>query len=547
SLVGLCLERSVEMVVSLLAVQKAGGAYVPLDPTYPPDRIAYVLADSGAKVLVTQPELRYTLPADDLEVVEVEPDGFLDESDENLSLSVGPENLAYVIYTSGSTGRPKGVEVRHGGVVNFLASMATEPGVTASDALLAVTTISFDIAGLELYLPLSVGGQVVLASRDTATDGPRLASVLASSGTTVMQATPATWRLLLASGWKGAPGLKVLCGGEALPRDLASELLGLVGSLWNVYGPTETTIWSTVTQVTEESLKGFAVPIGKPIANTSVVLLDRRFEPVPVGLPGEVYIGGTGVARGYHGRPDLTAERFLPDPFAKEPGARIYNTGDVARYLPSGDVVYLRRADYQVKVRGYRIELGEIEAVLAKHPAVAQAVVVVKDDQLAAYYVPAEGHAASVGSLRAALREDLPDYMIPSFFVSLPALPLTPNGKVDRKALPAPDGARPDLGREYVAPEGPVQEKLAAIWAEVLRVERVGASDNFFELGGHSLMATQVLSRVQEAFGVELPLRAMFDSPTVAGLAEAIIQKELTRADDDLLAKLLAELEGEPA
>jgi amino acid adenylation domain-containing protein len=549
SLVGLCLERSAEMVVALLAVQKAGGAYVPLDPTYPPDRIAYVLEDSGARVLVTQPELRYTLPADDLEVVEIEPgpDAFAEESAENPDVAVGPESLAYVIYTSGSTGRPKGVEVRHGGVVNFLASMAAEPGVSGSDALLAVTTISFDIAGLELYLPLSVGGKVVLASRDTATDGPRLASVLAASGTTVMQATPATWRMLLASGWKGAPGLKVLCGGEALPRDLAAELLARVGSLWNVYGPTETTIWSTVTRVTEESLRGFAVPIGRPIANTAVVLLDRRFEPVPVGLPGEAYIGGLGVARGYHGRPDLTAERFVPDPFAKDPGSRMYRTGDVARYLPSGDVVYLRRADYQVKVRGYRIELGEIEAALARHPAVAQTVVVVRDEQLAAYYVPAEGHAASVGSLRAALREELPDYMIPSFFVSLPELPLTPNGKVDRKALPAADGARPDLGREYVAPEGLVQEKLAAIWAEVLRVERVGATDNFFELGGHSLMATQVLSRVQEAFGVELPLRAMFDSPTVVGLSEAVIQKELTRADDDLLAKLLAELEGEPA
>jgi acyl carrier protein len=270
-----------------------------------------------------------------------------------------------------------------------------------------------------------------------------------------------------------------------------------------------------------------------------------------VGPAGELFLGGAGVARGYHGRPDLTAERFLPDPTASQAGARLYRTGDVARWLSDGRLVYLGRADHQVKVRGYRIEPGEIEAVLCRHPAVRQAVVVTHEDapgeaRLAAYFVAAEGQAVSTGNLRAALREELPDYMIPSFFVPLDALPLTPNGKVDRKALPAPDGGRPDSGRLFVAPEGPVQERLAALWAAVLRVERVGAQDNFFELGGHSLMATQVLSRVHEAFGVELPLRAMFDNPTVAGLAEVLLQKELERADDRLLAELLAQLEAEP-
>jgi acyl-coenzyme A synthetase/AMP-(fatty) acid ligase/acyl carrier protein len=428
--------------------------------------------------------------------------------------------------------------------------MARAPGLGADDALVAVTTISFDIAGLELYLPLMVGAKVVLASRDAAGDGALLAELIASSGATVMQATPATWRLLLASGWAGKSGLKVLCGGEALPLDLAAELLPRVGSLWNVYGPTETTIWSTVEPVTAAAGAGSggSAPVGRPIANTGVYLLDRNLQPVPAGVAGELYIGGAGVARGYLGRPDLTAERFVPDPFGGGRGARLYRTGDVARHLRDGRAVYLGRTDFQVKVRGYRIELGEIEAALARHPAVAQSVVAVREEtpgnpQIAAYYVAAEGQAASVGSLRAALREELPDYMIPALFVALPALPLTPNGKVDRKALPAPGGGRPELGREYVAPEGEVQEKLAAIWKQVLRVERVGADDNFFELGGHSLMATQVLSRVQETFGVELPLRSMFNSPTVAGLAEAIVQKGLEKADAELLERLLAELE----
>ncbi|MEA2603268.1 MAG: hypothetical protein QOF89_4260 [Acidobacteriota bacterium] len=562
ALVGLCLERSPEMVVALLAVLKAGGAYVPLDPTYPPDRLAFVLEDSGARVLLTQPELRYVLSGEGLAVIEIEPgDGASAGDDggaENLEPLAGPEDLAYVIYTSGSTGRPKGVEVRHAGVVNFLTSMARCPGLVADDALLAVTTISFDIAALELYLPLAVGARIVLASRDTAADGGRLAALLAASGASVMQATPATWRLLLAAGWPGSPRLKVLCGGEALPLDLAGELLPRVGSLWNVYGPTETTIWSTVEPVSAALAAlagvgpGGSVSIGRPLANTAVHLLDRLLEPVPVGVAGELYIGGVGVARGYLGRPELTAERFVPDPFSASPGARLYRTGDLARHLPDGRVTYLGRTDFQVKVRGFRIELGEIEAALSRHPAVAQAVVAVREDtpgnpQLAAYYVSAEGRAASVGNLRAALREELPDYMIPALFVTLPALPLTPNGKVDRKALPAPEGGRPDLGREYAAPEGEVQERLAAIWAEVLRVDRVGARDNFFELGGHSLMATQVLSRVQGTFGVELALRVLFDSPTVAGLAEAIVQKSLEQADAGLLAKLLAELEGEPA
>ncbi len=556
TLAAVCLERSPEMVVALLAVLKAGGAYVPLDPTYPADRIAFVLADSGARVLLTETELLGDLLPDEpegLEVIAVEPGAFDGEPATCPEPLAGPDDLAYVIYTSGSTGRPKGVEVCHRGVINFLASMAEKPGLTAADTLVAVTTISFDIAGLELYLPFMVGGCVALASRDTAGDGLRLAALLANSNATVMQATPATWRMLLSSGWAGKRDLKVLCGGEALPANLAAELLPRVGSLWNVYGPTETTIWSTVEEVfaaAGSGGSGGSIPVGRPIANTCVYLLDRYLEPVPAGVVGELYIGGDGVARGYLGRPELTAERFIPDPLGAA-GRRLYRTGDLARQRKDGRTLYVGRTDFQVKVRGYRIELGEIEAALSRHPAVAQSVVVVREEtpgnpQLAAYYVAAEGQAASVGNLRAALREELPDYMIPSFFTALPSLPLTPNGKVDRKALPAPGGGRNEPGREHVAPRGDVEERLAAIWEQVLRVERVGADDNFFELGGHSLMATQVLSRVQESFGVELPLRAMFNRPTVAGLAEAIVQKGLERADEDLLAKLLAELESAP-
>ena len=401
------------------------------------------------------------------------------------------------------------------------------------DVLLAVTTLSFDIAGLEMFLPLIVGARVVVAGRETAMDGVQLLELIKSSGTTVLQATPATWRLLLEAGWQGNRGLKVLCGGEALPLELARDLLKRSQSLWNLYGPTETTVWSAVGQV---RFSDQTITIGRPIANTQVHLLDKRLQPVPVGVPAELYIGGDGVARGYLGRADLTAEKFVPNPFSPEPGARLYETGDLARYRPDGNIELLGRIDHQLKLRGFRIELGEIETVLGQHPGVQETVVVAREDnmsdkRLVAYVVPNQEQAPTLSELREFVEQKLPSYMVPSTFVLLDALPLTPNGKVDRQALPAPDQARPKLDRAFVAPRTPVEEVLVGIWSEVLGFKQIGIHDNFFELGGHSLLGTRVMSRLRHAFQVELPLRCLFEAPTVAGLAVAIAPSQAQKAE----------------
>ncbi len=515
-LVGICVERSLEMVIGLLGVLKAGGAYVPIDPAYPEERIALMLSDSGASVLLTQEKLAATLPKHDARTV------YLDRNLPETSPAAAPtppapENLAYVIYTSGSTGKPKGVQISHRALVNFLASMQQTPGIAANDVLLAVTTISFDIAGLELYLPLTVGARVVLASRTAASDGTQLAEKISASGATVMQATPATWRLLLASGWRGSKNLKILCGGEALPVDLAEELLSRGGSVWNLYGPTETTIWSAVCEVDAQKLEGSSVPVGRPIANTQIYLLDNSQNLVPVGVPGEIYIGGDGLARGYLNRPELTAEKFVANPF--NGGGKLYKTGDLARYLPDGKVEYIGRIDNQVKLRGHRIELGEIEALSNQHPGVRQAVVVAREDlpgdkRLVAYIIASETPSSS-DELRSWLKEKLPQYAIPSAFVFLDSFPLTPNGKIDRKSLPAPEVAPKENSR----PRTPVEELVAGVWQDVLGLAAVGREDNFFELGGHSLLATRVVSRLRQAFSAELPLRTLFERPTLAEFA----------------------------
>ncbi|HLW00769.1 MAG TPA: amino acid adenylation domain-containing protein [Ktedonobacterales bacterium] len=529
-LVGLCVDRSVEMLVGLLGILKAGGAYVPLDPTYPSERLAFMLEDSHATVLVTQEPLRAQLPTGSLNVVSLDGDQahLAEQPRENLPPSAQPDNLAYVIYTSGSTGKPKGVQVLQRALVNFLLSMQQQPGLAADDRLLAVTTLSFDIAGLELLLPLSVGAQVIVVSRDTAANGAALALALERSQATVMQATPVTWRLLLETGWQGSLSLKALCGGEALPLDLARQLLARCGSLWNLYGPTETTIWSTVRQVTrEDSL----VSIGRPIANTQVYVLDGQLQPAPIGVPGELYIGGEGLARGYLHRPELTSERFIPHPFSQTPGARLYRTGDLARFLPTGELEHLGRLDHQVKLRGFRIELGEIEAVLAQHPAVRQAVVVAResggDKRLVAYLLAQEGQQVTMQVLRPFLREHLPDYMIPSACMVLDTFPQTPNGKIDRKALPAPEASERGEGEGYVPPDLIEHYELIGIWEDMLNVRPIGIRDSFFELGGHSLLAAQMINRIELVFSKKIPLATFYADPTIERLAHLLRQQEM--------------------
>src|SRR5581483_4078832 len=440
-LVGLCVERSLDMVVGLLGILKAGGAYVPLDPAYPKDRIAYIMEDASAPVLITQQSLLPGLPEQQAEVVLIDADwsSVASRSGDDLECISQPPNLAYVIYTSGSTGKPKGVQLEHRSVVNFLCTMRDEPGITENDVVAAVTTLCFDIAGLEIYLPLVTGARVVVISREEASDGKKLEARMLQAGITLMQATPATWRLLLEVGWSGNKQLKILCGGEAFPRELADKLLPRCGSLWNMYGPTETTIWSAVYEVSNGG-QG-TVPIGHPIANTQFYIVDDAMNQVPVGQEGQLLIGGDGLARGYQNRPDLTQDKFVPDPFRSEPGARVYKTGDLARYLPDGTISFLGRIDHQVKIRGYRIELGEIETVLASHSSVQHCVVVAREDKpgekrLVAYMVAAPDQRPIGRELREFLQRQLPDYMVPAAFVVVDTMPLTPNGKVDRKLLP---------------------------------------------------------------------------------------------------------------
>jgi len=543
-LVGLFVERSPRMLAAMLGVLKAGAAYVPLDPSYPADRLAFMLEDSAARLVLTERDLLAQLPTSTSGVVLVEEALALPRA-ARIVRAVRPEDLAYVIFTSGSTGRPKGVQIPHRAAVNFLASVAREPGLTAADTVCAVTTLSFDIALLELLLPLTVGARIALADRATAADGAALARLIQTSGSTLMQATPATWRLLLEAGWGGQSCLRLLSGGEALPRDLADRLLGCGSELWNMYGPTETTVWSTLERVRAGSEP---VSIGRPLANTEIYVVDARLQPVPAGVPGELLIGGLGVARGYLARPELTAEKFIADPFGARPGRRLYRTGDLARWRRDGRLEVLGRIDHQVKLRGFRIELGEIESVLGEHPAVRQAVVICREDRpgdkrLVAYVVAQANDAPTSADLRAFVKARLPEYMVPSTCVLLERLPLTPNGKADRRALPAPE-ATANEGATFAAPRTEEEATLARLWAEVLGVERVGIDDDFFDLGGHSLLATQLISRVQKAFGGELGLRTLFEAPTVAGFAELLVRQRMETVGADALADMLDQLEG---
>ncbi|MEO6191568.1 MAG: amino acid adenylation domain-containing protein, partial [Thermoanaerobaculia bacterium] len=520
--VGLCLERSAEMVVALLAILKAGGAYVPLDPAHPAERLGMILADAGIAVLVTEERLLPVLPPhaaallcldrDAAEIAAGEP-----RPRERTAVA---DNLAYVLFTSGSTGRPKGVQVTHRGLANLLRSVAERPGIGPGDVTLALTTITFDIAAFEIFGPLIAGGRVVVATRDEAADGRLLAARIEAVRPTLVQGTPATWRLLVDSGWRGAPRVRAVTAGEPLARDLAAAVLDRCAELWNLYGPTETAVYSTCWRV---ALDGGPIVIGRAVANTDLHVVDRALTLAPLGAAGELLIGGAGLARGYLGQPDLTAEKFVPDPWSVEPGARLYRTGDLVRYRRSGDLEYLGRIDHQVKVRGFRIELGEVEAALRRHPGVRQAVVAAhgegSDRRLVAWLI-AGGEAPGIGELREHLRRTLPEYMVPTAYRVMAALPMTPSGKVNRKALPAPEGTREAASTAaYVDPRNDLERTIGALWSEVLKVDRVGVDDNFFDLGGHSLLAAQVHVRLSEALGREFALLDLFRYPTVSSLA----------------------------
>jgi amino acid adenylation domain-containing protein len=564
SRVAILVERTTSMVAAMLGILKAGGAYVPLDPAYPAERLAFMLEDSGARVALTQDGMAEVLPegvGDGLRVVNIEEVWAGADEAEVPGASAGPDNLAYVIYTSGSTGRPKGVAITHRSGAAFIRwSLATfDPRDLAG--VLASTSICFDLSVFELFVPLACGARVVLAD-----DALALPTLEGREEVTLVNTVPSAMAALAEYGSVPAGVRAVNLAGEALKRELVERVYGLgVGRVLNLYGPSEDTTYSTWTVVERG---GGTVTIGRPVENTRVYILNERMALAPVGVAGELYLAGAGLARGYLNRPALTAERFVPDPFSPEPGGRLYRTGDLARWTASGELEYLGRIDHQVKIRGFRIELGEIEAALVQHEAVREAVVTAGgrargEPQLVAYIVPRGArHASQPKELREHLRARLPEYMVPSVFVLLDALPLTPNGKVDRKALPAPEGADAAPSSAYVAPRTAAEEVLAEIWAGVLGLERVGTGDNFFELGGHSLLATQVVSRVREALQCELPLRKLFETPTVAGLVEHLAQQlggaevveeiartfnELKHLSEEEVRMLLAEQMGEQA
>ena len=528
-LVGVMVERSLEMIIALLGVMKSGGAYLPIDPAYPAGRVSFVLGDAGVPLLLTQERLTGNLPVGPAEVVCLDRDwdSLIGGSGGNTppSALVTADDLAYLIYTSGSTGQPKGVEIPHRAVVNLLCAMQKQPGLTADDTFVAVTTVSFDIAALELFLPLCVGAKLIIASRATASNGALLLKQLLDSGANVLQGTPITFRLLIEAGWSGQPAMKVLCGGEALPRELADQILARSTALWNMYGPTETTVWSSAMQVQPGD---GPVPIGGPIDNTEFYVLDAAGQLAPIGVAGELHIGGAGLARGYFNRPALTAEKFSFHALDGKRPVRLYKTGDLVRCRADGSLEFLGRLDNQVKLRGFRIELGEIEAELRAHPGVDQCIVVARADQagdkrLVAYLVPLGQHGTlGAEQWREFLKEKLPDYMVPAAFVILEKLPLTPNGKIDRMALPSLASSRGRLAAGYVAPSTPTEEALAQIWCRVLGLQQIGVHDDFFGLGGHSLLAMRLIAEVQNLIGREFSVASFFADPTIEKMARVL-------------------------
>lgn len=525
TVVGVYTDRSIDMLAVLIGIHKTGAAYLPMDPIFPKERLAYIIEDANVGLILSEKKLSGTLPRHNARVVSLDSewDIISGYSAARIDVNKNSRDLAYVIYTSGSTGKPKGVLIEQHSLINFLLSMAEKTGVKKKDSLLAVTTLSFDIAGLELYMPLICGARVVIAQRDDVSDGSRLERLLHEQGISIMQATPATWRLLIESGWTGCSGLKVLCGGEALSQDLAGQLLDRCSALFNVYGPTETTIWSTIERV--ESGSGM-VSIGRPIANTQVYVVDDSMNPVPAGVPGELLIGGDGLARGYMNLPDLTGEKFIPDRFGKKHGALLYRTGDTVRFIQDGKLEFMGRKDNQVKIRGYRIELGEIENLINQEPSVKESVVAARElipgeKALVAYIIPSreKGGDISIEHMRKNLADKLPAYMIPSSYMVMDFFPMTPNGKIDRKALPLPQSASIKLGVNYIAPSSEIEKQLVSIWKEVLKTDAVGLNQNFFDSGGHSLLLAQVRSRIGSALKKDVSMMDLFKYPTIAALS----------------------------
>ncbi len=510
-LVGICVDRSEQMLVNLYGIMKAGAGYVPLDPAYPNDRLQYMCDHSELKLIVTHSSLSERVA--DFNKPQLAIDSVAEEiaalSSEPFESNAKPEDTCYVIYTSGSTGKPKGVQVPHGAVVNFLYAMRETPGFTENDSVLAVTTLSFDIAVLELYLPTIFGGQVVILDSLTAADGVKLADQLKQHDISLMQATPATWRLMIQSNWAGKQNLKVLCGGEPMPQDLVAPLLDRCNELWNMYGPTETTVWSAAFQITSPTAP---ILIGKPVGNTQIYILDANGNEVPVGCEGEVFIGGAGVTLGYLNREDLTSERFVENryrnPFTDYVSDQLYKTGDLAKYTLNGSIQFLRRNDKQVKVRGFRIELGEIERTLESHPSLQQNVVIVREDtvgdaRLVAYVIVKPEASFDAGAMRDHLRQSLPYYMVPQHFVELDVMPQTNNGKIDYKALPAPT-AEVASASDVSMPETEAEKYLASVWEQILEMDDVGLNDTFFDIGGHSLLVMKVITTVHEKTGIKL-------------------------------------------
>ncbi|MCG8363542.1 MAG: amino acid adenylation domain-containing protein, partial [Pseudanabaenales cyanobacterium] len=554
--VGLYVERSLEMVVGLWGVLKAGGAYLPLDPSHPQQRVASLLEDAQVSVLLTQHHLRERLPDPDVAVVCLDTDWSLmaQQPQDNPNSALRPDNLAYVIYTSGSTGQPKGVTIEHRSMVNYLQAILQRLEPASGQHWALVSTIAADLGHTVLFPSLCTGGCLHLLSQDRVVDPDAFSDYFERHPIDILKITPSHLAALQSGAHpeRVLPRQQLILGGETARADWVEQLQVMAPqcAILNHYGPTETTVGVLTYPVKEHTVSSLPLPLGRPLANSQVYILDKCLQPTPVGVPGELHIGGVGLARGYLNRPELTTERFIPDPFSDEPEARLYKTGDRARYQTDGNIEFLGRIDRQVKIRGFRIELGEIEAVLAQHPQVQQGIVVGAEDgpsnqRLVAYVVVAEA-SPPANELRRFLRERLPEYMTPSTFVMLDTLPLTPNGKVDQQALLASDTSGQSLETEFVAPRNETEVLLANIVTNVLGLLRLGVHDNFFDLGGHSLHATQAISRIRAAFAVELPLRRLFEYPTIAGLAEVLVSTQLEQADNALLEQILAEVHALP-